>query len=54
MLGMLYIVVTAVLMLGAVFDQEGWAGLAVVILIVLTTVWLLLSRRDAPGRQERR
>ncbi|MCD2194561.1 hypothetical protein LQ327_14405 [Actinomycetospora endophytica] len=49
MLGMLYIVITAILMLGAVLGHEGIAGIGVVVLVALFVLWAAMagrSRRD--------
>lgn len=54
MLGMLYIAITALLMLGAVFDREGLAGLIVVVLVVLWSAWLIVSGRGARANRQRR
>ena len=52
MLGMLYIVITAILMLGAVFGHEGIAGVAVLVLVVLVVAWLATSGRSRSGHRD--
>jgi hypothetical protein len=47
MLGMLYIVITAILMLGAVFGHEGIAGIAVLVLVMLFVLWAAMSGRQS-------
>jgi hypothetical protein len=55
MLGMLYIVITAILMLGAVFGHEGIAGLVVLGLVVVFVLWAVTSRRpQSSNRDEHR
>lgn len=53
MLGMLYIVITAVLMLGAVFGHEGIAVIVVGVLVALFVLWAMTSRRPhSDGRDD--
>ena len=52
MLGMLYIAITAVLMLGAVFGHEGVAGIVVLVLVGLFLLWALLARHPESCRDE--
>jgi hypothetical protein len=50
MLGMLYIVITAILMLGAVFGHAGLAGIVVGVLVVLFVLWAVTSRPRSGDR----
>jgi hypothetical protein len=53
MLGMLYIVITAILMLGAVFGHEGIAGIVVLVLVLLFVLWAATSRRPQSSDRDR-
>jgi hypothetical protein len=53
MLGMFYIAITAILMLGAVFGHEGIAGLVVLVLVMLFVLWAATSRRPQSSDHDR-
>jgi hypothetical protein len=49
MVGVLYILITALLMIGAILDHGGWAVAGIVVVVVLFLCWVLL-----PGGRQRR